>query len=91
MHNYLNKMDAKLSVMAEIIKRQTNYSNEEIEEKLKLHDNNIEAIILEYVSSTSEKKSTNNMETREISTNQKIFKAIRETFDVNVPREKNNT
>ena len=72
MHNYLNKMDAKLSVMAEIIKRQTNYSNEEIEEKLKLHNNNVEAIILEYVSSTSEKKSTNNMEIREISTNQKI-------------------
>lgn len=91
MHNYLNKMDAKLSVMAEIIKRQTNYSNEEIEEKLKLHNNNVEAIILEYVSSTSEKKSTNNMEIREISTNQKIFKAIRETFDVNVPRAKNNT
>jgi len=91
MDNYLTKMDAKLSIMAEIIKRQTNYSNEEIEEKLKLHDNNVEAIILEYVSSTSEKKSTNNMETREISTNQKIFKAIRETFDVNVPRAKNNT
>lgn len=91
MHYYLNKMDAKLSVMVKIIKRQTNYSNDEIEEKLKLHDNNVEAIILEYVSSTSKKNSTNNMKTREISTNQKIFKAIRENFDVNVPRAKNNS
>ena len=77
------------SVMIEIIKRQTNYSDDEIQEKLKLHDNNIEAIILEYVSSSRKKGSTNITETREISTNQKIFKAIRENFDASVPRGKN--
>ena len=77
------------SVMTEIIKRQTNYSDDEIQEKLKLHDNNIEAIILEYVSSSRKKGSTNITETREISTNQKIFKAIRENFDASVPRGKN--
>lgn len=77
------------SVMTEIIKRQTNYSDDEIQEKLKLHDNDIEAIILEYVSSSRKKGSTNITETREISTNQKIFKAIRENFDASVPRGKN--
>ena len=84
-------MSASSSVIIEIIKRQTNYSDDEIKEKLKLHDNNIESIILEYISTTRKKGRgpTNVAETREISTNQKIFKAIRENFDASVPRGKN--
>ena len=57
-----------------IIKRQTDYSEEVIKEKLKLHDNNIETIILEY--NGIQKKD----ETEHLSTNQKIFKAIRDRY-----------
>ena len=57
-----------------MIRRQTDYSEEVIKEKLKLYDNNIEKIILEY--NNVEKKD----ETANLSTNQKIFKAIRDRY-----------
>ena len=57
-----------------IIRRQTDYSEEMIKEKLKLHNNNIEKIILEY-NNVEEKDETANL-----STNQKIFKAIRDRY-----------
>ena len=57
-----------------MIRRQTDYSEEVIKEKLKLYDNNIEKIILEY--KNLEKKH----ETANLSTNQKIFKAIRDRY-----------
>tara|TARA_Y100000389_G_scaffold204442_1_gene256982 strand:+ start:6997 stop:7206 length:210 start_codon:yes stop_codon:yes gene_type:complete len=63
------------SNIIEMIQRQTTYSKEEIKEKLILHNNNVEKIILEY----------NNFQPKNnekiISTNQNIFKAIRDNFD----------
>lgn len=55
-----------------IIKRQTNYSEEIIIEKLKKHNNNIEDIIREYNGIVKQDKNENQ------STNQLIFKGIRE-------------
>ena len=57
-----------------IIKRQTDYSEEIIIEKLKIHDNNIENILKEYlgVQDKNEELYTSN--------NQKIFKVIRENY-----------
>jgi hypothetical protein len=57
-----------------IIKRQTDYSEEIIIEKLKIHDNNIEMILKEYLGVQEKNKDDN------LSSNQKIFKAIRENF-----------
>ena len=58
-----------------IIKRQTDYTDEIILEKLKTHQNNVENILKEY-HGVQEKKDTNS----NISNNQKIFKSIREFF-----------
>jgi hypothetical protein len=57
------------------VKRQTNYSESTILEKLTEHGNNIESIILEYNGVSSNKTNEN------ITTNQKIFKAIRENMN----------
>lgn len=63
-----------------LIKRQTNYNEEEIREKLQLHNNNVEEIILEYIN--SDQRYTKVLHTNEeATTNQKIFKAIRDNFD----------
>lgn len=61
-----------------LIKRQTNYSEEIILQKLIEHDDNIESIILEYNGVPSD--GTTNT-SKSISTNQKIFKAIRENMN----------
>tara|TARA_B110001450_G_C17475447_1_gene421992 strand:- start:544 stop:768 length:225 start_codon:yes stop_codon:yes gene_type:complete len=58
-----------------VIKRQTNYSEETILEKLKEHENNVEKIILEYNGIDNSEKCEN------ITTNQKIFKAIRDNMN----------
>ena len=63
------------SSLINIIKRQTDYDDTTIEEKLKLHNNNIIEIILEYNNIEKQEKQESNL-----STNQKIFKAIRENF-----------
>ncbi len=63
------------SSLINIIKRQTDYDDKTIEEKLKLHNNNIIEIILEYNNIEKQEKQESNL-----STNQKIFKAIRENF-----------
>ena len=55
-----------------IVKRQTNYNEEEIIEKLKQHNNDIEKIVREYHGILETKPE------KETSTNQKIFKSIRE-------------
>tara|TARA_Y100000389_G_scaffold157666_1_gene158875 strand:+ start:1888 stop:2112 length:225 start_codon:yes stop_codon:yes gene_type:complete len=61
-----------------IIKRQTDYSEDVIVNKLKQYNNDVEKIILEY----------NNVELqneddkfKDMSTNQKIFKTIRQKLD----------
>ena len=61
--------------LIDIIKRQTNYSEDVIKEKLTLYNNDFEKIILEY--NNYEEKT----EEKKISTNQNIFKVIRENFD----------
>lgn len=62
-----------------IIRRQTNYSDDVIKHKLELYNENIEAIILEYVRNCGEPIS--NFVQESGSTNQKIFRAIRENFN----------
>lgn len=61
--------------LIDIIKRQTNYSEDIIKEKLTLYNNDYEKIILEYNNYQEIPKE------KIISTNQNIFKAIRENFD----------
>lgn len=56
-----------------IIKRQTNYSDDVIREKLIEHNNNIENILREYHGILNKKQDENCT-----STNQLIFKGIRE-------------
>jgi hypothetical protein len=58
-----------------LIKRQTDYSEEIILEKLKEYKNDVEKIILDY------NGVNNNPENKNITTNQKIFKAIRENMN----------
>ena len=70
----LIKMDNKDYI--NIIKRQTNYSEEIIIEKLKKHNNNIEDIIREYNGIVKQDKNENQSTNQ--STNQLIFKGIRE-------------
>ena len=60
-----------------IIKRQTDYNEETIIEKLKQYDNDIEKIILEYNGLNDD----NANQEKEITTNQKIFMAIRENMN----------
>ena len=60
--------------LVKIISRQTNYNEETIIKKLEEHNNNIENIILEYNGVVRRNKD------EDLSTNQKIFKAIRENF-----------
>ena len=66
-----NKEQEKNRIIA-MIKRQTNYNEEEIIEKLKQHNNDVEKIIREYHGIVETKPE------KESSTNQKIFKSIRE-------------
>lgn len=56
-----------------VIKRQTNYSEDVIREKLIEHNNNIENILREYLGILNKKQDENSS-----STNQLIFKGIRE-------------
>ena len=57
-----------------IIKRQTDYNEEKIQEKLKEFNGDVEKIIMEFHGISDKKEETN------MSSNQKIFKAIRDFF-----------
>jgi cytochrome c556 len=57
-----------------IIKRQTNYDSETIQKKLIEYNNNVEMILKEF-HGIKDKQENN-----DISTNQKIFKTIRDFF-----------
>jgi len=57
-----------------IVKRQTNYDDEQAIEKLKEFDNNIENVIRDYNGINQTVKEP------KLSNNQKIFKTIREYF-----------
>lgn len=58
-----------------LVKRQTDYSEEIILEKLKAYENDVEKIILDY------NGVNNNLANINITTNQKIFKAIRDNMN----------
>ena len=76
-------MEEKTKNLINIIKRQTDYTEETIIDKLKQHKNNIEDIILEY-NGVSENKPE-----KEITTNQKIFMAIRDNMnEINMKSKK---
>lgn len=64
-------MDRKKIV--DIICKQTNYTKEEAEQKLMEFDNDLEKVILDYMGGSKIKD-------REISNNQKIFKAFRDLY-----------
>ena len=61
-----------------IIKRQTDYEEEKIKQKLQEYDNNIEKIIMEYHGIDLEKKEKDKFSN--MTNNQKIFKSIRDFF-----------
>jgi len=64
------------NTLVQQIKRQTDYTEDIIIEKLKIHENNIEKIILEYNDACQIPKAE-----KECTTNQKIFKVIRENMN----------
>lgn len=68
-------MTPPLENLISIIKRQTDYTDEIILEKLLLHENNVENVILDYNGVHQSEKTGGN-----ITTNQKIFKAIRDNM-----------
>jgi hypothetical protein len=59
--------------IVDIICKQTNYTKEEAEQKLMEFDNDLEKVILDYMGGSKIKD-------REISNNQKIFKAFRDLY-----------
>ena len=61
-----------------MIKRQTNYSDEIIKQKLEEYDNNVEKIIMEYHGINLEEKEKEKFS--KMTNNQKIFKSIRDFF-----------
>ena len=72
-------MDKKAALI-EMIQRQTNYTSEEAEIKLELHQNNAEAIIREYLQGTSITSEPTNVS---CSTNQRVYSEIRKYLDNN--------
>lgn len=68
-----------------LVKSQTNYTEDEIKDKLILHNNNYINVIKEYMGITNENSSYNkynNIQTKTV--NQGIFKNIREFMDNNI-------
>lgn len=61
-----------------IVLRQTNYDEETALKKLEEHDNNIQEVIMEYMGIDLKKKKKE--EEDSLTTNQKIFKSIRDFF-----------
>ena len=66
----------------DIVKRQTNYTDETIIQKLKEHDNNIITIVREYMKvNITKNNNTDNNVNKNKTTNQKIFTEIRKLMD----------
>jgi hypothetical protein len=74
----INKLTEKQLKSISILKRQTDYDEETIIKKIKEFDNNIEKIILDYNNIDIEKRKK--QEFSNLTTNQKIFKSIRDFF-----------
>lgn len=65
----------KIKYLCEIVKRQTDYTDEQIIEKLKIHNNNALEIIKEYMNVQPKKEKIIN------STNQMVYNEIRNFMD----------
>jgi len=65
----------------EIIIRQTDYSHEEAEEKLKLYNFDYTKVILEFMKTGSNQSEKNSEERNVKSVNQQIYKNIRDYLD----------
>ena len=74
----VNKLNEKEIKLINILKRQTDYDEETIIQKMKEFNNNIEKIILDYNNVDIEKRK--NEEFSNLTSNQKIFKSIRDFF-----------
>ena len=74
----VNKLNEKQIKLINILKRQTDYDEETIIQKMKEFDNNIEKIILDYNNVDVEKRKKE--EFSNLTSNQKIFKSIRDFF-----------
>ena len=74
----VNKLNEKEIKLINILKRQTDYDEETIIRKMKEFNNNIEKIILDYNNVDIEKRK--NEEFSNLTSNQKIFKSIRDFF-----------
>lgn len=73
-----NELNENQKKIISLLKRQTDYNTETILEKMKLFNNNVEKIILDYNNVDPEQRKKN--EFSSLSTNQKIFKSIRDYF-----------
>lgn len=73
-----NKLSKKEEQIVSIVRRQTDYNIETILEKMKIFNNNVEKILLDYHNVDVEQRKQN--EFSSLSTNQKIFKSIRDFF-----------
>lgn len=73
-----NKLSEKEEQIVSIVRRQTDYNIETILEKMKIFNNNVEKILLDYHNVDVEQRKQN--EFSSLSTNQKIFKSIRDFF-----------
>ena len=74
----VNKLNEKQIKLINVLKRQTDYDEETIIQKMKEFDNNIEKIILDYNNVDVEKRKKE--EFSNLTSNQKIFKSIRDFF-----------
>ena len=73
-----NELNENQKKIISLLKRQTDYNTETILEKMKLFNNNIEKIILDYHIIDLDKKKKE--EENNMTSNQKIFKSIRSFF-----------
>lgn len=74
----VNKLSQKQIKLINVLKRQTDYDEETIIQKMKEFNNNIEKIILDYNNVDVEKRKKE--EFSNLTSNQKIFKSIRDYF-----------
>lgn len=70
----------KKAALIEMIQRQTDYTSEEAERKLELHQNKPEAVIRDYLQGTPITSESSNVPT---STNQRVYYEIRRYLDDN--------
>ena len=73
-----NKLDDKTKFLINVLKRQTNYDESTILNKLNTFNNDIEKIILDYNNVDLEQKKKE--QEMNMTNNQKIFKSIRDFF-----------